>query len=231
MSKLKQKHEFKRIVGKCVNQIVSYLYFYHMNVLSSSIKGFLQETLPGSESHKKMLPPGRVLKVPENNAQHIKHSSVLLLLFDYREKLHACLIKRPAHMKHHAGQIALPGGRMEEGETAIETALRETHEEIGITPDKIQILGKLSSFYVEVSCFQIQPIVGWLNETPRTILNKDEVEKVLFLPIENFKPPYQSINIETRTGRLDVPCIKYNNEIIWGATAMILSEFYDVINS
>lgn len=134
-------------------------------------------------------------------------------------------------MKHHAGQIALPGGRVELNESAVETALRETYEEIGIEADHIEILGTLSDFYVEVSRFQIRPVVGWLPSKPVLQLNPDEVEKIIFFPIEKFAPPYDQQQLDTLTGRLEVPCIRYNNEIIWGATAMILSEFYDVLNN
>jgi 8-oxo-dGTP pyrophosphatase MutT (NUDIX family) len=134
-------------------------------------------------------------------------------------------------MKHHAGQIALPGGRMEKGETPVETALRETFEEIGVPQEKIKIIGQLTKFYVEVSRFEIQPIVGWLDERPTVNLCCDEVEKMIFFPIRNFKPPYQEIQLDTVSGKLNVPCIKFENEIIWGATAMILSEFYEVIKA
>lgn len=198
---------------------------FHPKDITSAIHG----TLPGAISHLKMLPPGRVVKAAPSDKDRIKQSSVLLLLFQEKNELIVCLIKRPSHMKHHAGQIALPGGRMEKGETATETALRETFEEIGVGKDKIQILGQLSKFYVEVSRFEIQPIVGWLAERPTVSLCSDEVEKMVFFPISKFKPPHQEIDLETITGKLKVPCIKFNGEIIWGATAMILSEFYDVL--
>lgn len=200
-----------------------------MNVLHHTILNLLQANLPGSASHKKMLPPGRVLKAAPSNKAPIKHSSVLLLLLQEENELKAYLIKRPSYMKHHAGQIALPGGRMEHGETAIETALRETFEEIGITAEKIQILGKLTNFYVEVSNFQVQPIVGWLEKEPTFKLCEQEVEKIICFPIQKLKPPYDEVELETLTGKLMVPCIKYEGEVIWGATAMILSEFYDIV--
>lgn len=132
-------------------------------------------------------------------------------------------------MKHHAGQVAFPGGRIEAGETAEQTALRETFEEIGVPAEQIEILGRLSEFYVEVSRFQIHPVVGWLSSKPEFDINPDEVEKVFCFPVLKFTPPYDFIQLETITGQLDVPCIKYNEEIIWGATAMILSEFYDLL--
>lgn len=134
-------------------------------------------------------------------------------------------------MKYHAGQIALPGGRIEDGETAKETALRETHEEIGISPDNVTILGSLSELYVAVSQFLIHPFVGWLEKKPEFRMNHDEVEKMVIFPLLKFSNIFEEEELETITGKLKVPCIKYNKEIIWGATAMILSEFYDVLNT
>lgn len=200
-----------------------------MNIGKNHIKNALKNELPGSTAHYKLLPPGRILKAAPEDGCRIKHSSVLLLLYNDDKVLKVILIKRPGHMKHHAGQIALPGGRIEANETAEETALRETFEEIGIEAENIEILGQLSEFYVEVSRFQIHPVVGWLNTKPVVNINPSEVEKVICFPVLKFAPPYNSIKLETITGQLDVPCIKYNGEIIWGATAMILSEFYEIL--
>jgi mutator protein MutT len=191
-------------------------------------KAFLQ-TLPGSVSHKKMLPLNRTLTASDEEQQIIKHSSVLLLLFIENNDLNAILIKRPEHMKHHAGQIALPGGRIEKGETPVETALRETWEEIGISPDHIEILGSLSALYVQVSRFQIHPFVGWLDKKPEFSINKNEVEKTISFPIKLLKNSFEEVELNTISGQLKVPCVQFEGEIIWGATAMILSEFCDVI--
>ena len=202
-----------------------------MSFHAENIKRALQKKLPGASSHRKMLPPNRPLTFASQNSKYLKHSSVLLLLFEENNELFACLIKRPQHMKYHAGQVALPGGRIEEGETALETALRETHEEIGISNKKITILGSLSELYVAVSQFLIHPFVGWLNEKPEFRLNHDEVEKILIFPLLRFNNIFEETELETITGTLKVPCIRYDNEIIWGATAMILSEFYDILNA
>lgn len=200
-----------------------------MIIHPDKIAAALKNELPGSQSHYKMLPPGRILKPAPEDERKVKLSSVLLLLYPDKDGLKVCLIKRPRYMKHHAGQIALPGGRIEANETAMETALRETNEEIGISSEKIKVLGKLSAFYVEVSRFQITPFVGWLEKNPAFKLCATEVEKIILFPIEAFKPPYSTTKLKTLTGFLDVPCVKYEGEIIWGATAMILSEFYDII--
>jgi 8-oxo-dGTP pyrophosphatase MutT (NUDIX family) len=196
---------------------------------AKNIRKALSQTLPGSASHRKMLPLNRELKASNEEQSRLKYSSVLLLLFVENDELNVCLIKRPEHMKHHAGQIALPGGRIEKGETALETALRETWEEIGISSDQIEILGSLSELYVQVSRFQIHPFVGWLDKKPEFTINKNEVEKAIFFPLEIFKNAFEEIELKTISGTLKVPCVQYEGEIIWGATAMILSEFYDTL--
>jgi 8-oxo-dGTP pyrophosphatase MutT (NUDIX family) len=198
-----------------------------MLINAENIKQALTQALPGAVSHRKMLPLNRELTATPEETIRIKHSSVLLLLFVENEELNACLIKRPAHMKHHAAQIALPGGRIEKGETALETALRETWEEIGITSEQIEILGSLSEIYVQVSRFQIHPFVGWLNKKPEFLINKKEVEKTISFPVKLIKTSFDEVELNTISGLLKVPCIAFEEEIIWGATAMILSEFYD----
>ena len=196
-----------------------------------NIKNALACTLPGSTAHRKMLPLNRVLTAAPSDKSRVKNSRVLLLLFVENDELMACLTKRTTQMKHHPGQIALPGGRIEAGETALETALRETWEEIGITADQIEILGTLSDFYVEVSRFQIHPFVGWLCQKPDFIINGEEVEKTILFPLKNFNKHFEEVELETLTGKVKVPCIRFEGEIIWGATAMILSEFVDVLDN
>ena len=86
-----------------------------MTINPQNIKYALAKTLPGVTSHQKMLPLNRRIDVGKNEKGKIKHSSVLLLIYPENEDIHVLLIKRPKHMKHHAGQIALPGGRIEKG--------------------------------------------------------------------------------------------------------------------
>ena len=123
-----------------------------------------------------------------------------------------------------------PGGRLEQGETALETALRETWEEIGVGPESIEILGSLSELFVDVSGFLIQPFVGWLTEKPVFAINAAEVEKTILFPLVQYKDKLEETELETVSGKLKVPCFHFEGEVIWGATAMILAEFYDVLN-
>jgi len=132
-------------------------------------------------------------------------------------------------MKNHAGQIALPGGRIETGETPIETALRETWEEIGANANKIEILGQLSTLYLHVSKFLIFPFVGYIDDFSDLKLNKNEVEKIIAFPLNLMESEITETTLQTISGWLNVPCIKFEAEIIWGATAMILTEFSDAV--
>ncbi len=187
----------------------------------------LEQTLPGEISHLKMLPANRRLNVGDEDIPGMKHSSVLLLLSEIDNELTVLLIKRPSSMKDHAGQIAMPGGKMENNESAAETALRETWEETGISPEKIEILGRLSDLYVQVSKFMIHPVVGWTENFDGLHINHHEVEKVVFFPIKLITDKIEETEIQTLTGILKVPCVKFDGEIIWGATSMILTEFVD----
>ncbi|WP_372932776.1 NUDIX hydrolase [Mariniphaga sediminis] len=200
-----------------------------MQYTSERIKRALAGNLRGLASHQRMMPPNRKLRAARDDEKRLKPSSVLLLLFSENEELIICLIKRPVTMKYHAGQVAFPGGRIEPGETAMETALRETHEEIGIKPEKIEILGALSELFVDVSGFLIRPFVGWLKEKPRFSINEAEVEKIILFPLLKYRDALEETELETVSGVLRVPCFRFEGEIIWGATAMILSEFFDAM--
>ncbi|MDD2380586.1 MAG: CoA pyrophosphatase, partial [Mariniphaga sp.] len=119
--------------------------------------------------------------------------------------------------------------KSEPGEKPLDTALRETWEEIGIHPDKIDVLGSLSEIFVEVSSFMIHPFVGWLTGKPTFTIHESEVEKIILFPLLKYKKAREFTDIETVSGKLTVPCFRFEGEMIWGATSMILSEFYDIL--
>ena len=134
-------------------------------------------------------------------------------------------------MRHHAGQISFPGGKIEEGESPEITALREAQEEIGISPLDVQLLGRLSELYVSASRYTIFPYVGWMDYKPDFSLNEAEAEKLLLLPVQQFQKRLEirQASMRTSLGVMEVPCYLFEEEIIWGATAMILTEFFDLI--
>jgi 8-oxo-dGTP pyrophosphatase MutT (NUDIX family) len=204
---------------------------------STSIKNrlheALKEKLPGEGTHRLMLPVGRAL-YPEPGETMIIQSGVLMLIFPYRGKIHTCLIRRPSTMRNHGGQIAFPGGRYEPADTdLIQTALRESFEEIGTDKDQIEIIGALSPIYIQVSNFKIYPFIGWCDKLPDFKTDKSEVDELFKIPVETIFHPttFQTKSVITARGTFEAPGFYIEPLFIWGATAMVLSEFKEVYRS
>jgi 8-oxo-dGTP pyrophosphatase MutT (NUDIX family) len=193
----------------------------------------LKLELPGQNAHRLMLPQGRDL-FPEASNENIIQSSVLVLLFPYNGKLSTCLIRRPSAMKHHGGQIAFPGGRHEPTDKDLtHTALRESFEEIGTDNSQIEIIGSLTPLYVQVSNFTINPFVGWSETLPTFKIDNREVDELFIIPVEKFlhctSNQYNVVN--TTHGSFEVRGFHIDQLFIWGATAMIISEFNEIIKN
>ena len=204
---------------------------FQLDIVSQLLHRHLKNRLPGNVSHAKMLPPGRILEIPSDQ-EHIHESAVLLLLFPYQQDTRICLIRRPATMKNHAGQIAFPGGKREKQDVdLVQTALREAEEEIGLCRESVEILGTLSTVYVQISDFLITPVVGWMPEMPEIKIDLSEVDEVIFVSLEDLTNEQNRCDreMETRTGRLFVPGYEIDGCFIWGATAMMLAELADIV--
>ncbi len=204
--------------------------------MDSALKTYLNHALlgelPGSNAHFKMLPPGRRLKQLEHELSAVKQSSVLVLLFPDKDKIYTCLTRRPSTMKYHPGQVSFPGGKVEKDDASAEmAALREAQEEVGIDPSQIEILGKLSDFYLEISRFSIQPFLAWTDNRPEFTVNTDEVEELILFPVSDFveNEIIQETELQTMTGILPIKYFPYSGQVIWGATAMILSELMEIM--
>jgi 8-oxo-dGTP pyrophosphatase MutT (NUDIX family) len=159
-------------------------------------------------------------------------SAVLILLFKEKNIYKYYLTQRSNNVGKHKGQISLPGGSQEKNESLKSTALRETEEEIGVDKDAINIIGKLTKLYVPVSGFCIYPFVGWTNNISG-IKSSDEVEKIFNVPLSdllnknNEKHKQKVLNNKLTK----VPYFNLRNNEVWGATAMILSEFKQILES
>jgi len=161
-------------------------------------------------------------------------SSVLMLLFPENGKIHTCLIRRPTTMRNHAGQLAFPGGRFEPSDkTLLQTALRESFEEIGTDNNQLEIVGALTPLYVQVSNFTINPFIGWSETIPAFQTDKREVDEIFKIPVEKFlhHATLQVQKISTVNGTFEVSGFYIDQLFIWGATAMIISEFNEIYRS
>lgn len=160
-----------------------------------------------------------------------KKSAVCLLMYEREGQVKFILIRRPSTHRHHAGQIALPGGSCDAGETYEETALRELHEEVGIAISEAHILGRLSPLYIPVSNFYIQPVLAYLDEAPRFALSQ-EVEEVIEFSLQGLlDDSILSETMVTTAGeiKLKTPYFDVQGHVLWGATAMLLSEFKQLL--
>ena len=194
----------------------------------------LKENLPGSLAHKDLMPATRkeeLLKLPE---QLPRKSAVLLLFYPVNERPVLLFIKRAIDGGVHSNQIAFPGGQYEPADSSLQqTALRESNEEVNTEPYRVTILGSLTKLYIPPSNFEVTPFVGYTLNRPDFIPN-EEVEKIMEISaIDLLKP--ESLQVRTlqyRTGKkIEVPCFYLDNEIVWGATAMIVNELIMIMRA
>lgn len=161
---------------------------------------------------------------------HARQSSVLVLVYpNEEEELELLLTLRSSHIDH-GGQISFPGGRSEEGETAEETALREAHEEVGVSPDSVTIIGRLTDLFVNHSNNDVTPVVGFMTEQPVLTLDPFEVEEAFSVELQSLLGK-KNLTVEDwnlRDHTFKVPYWDVHRVPLWGATAMMLNEFLEL---
>lgn len=202
---------------------------------SKVLSARLRQELPGVQAHFKMMRAQRI-SASEARIHHpnARESAVLLLLYLKHEKWHSILIERQHYPGVHSGQISFPGGKMEIEDPDIQaTALRETEEEIGIKAAHISLLGTLTELFIPPSNFLVQPFVGLYNQTPIFRAEQKEVASLIEFPIslllEHEIQKEESIYLKDYDMELVVPCFKIEGHTVWGATAMILQEFKELL--
>ena len=194
----------------------------------------LKLPLPGPQAHERMraIPVG--LKFPTfAHDDPPKSGSVLIVLYPDSDKIIFPLIKRPDYSGMHSGQISFPGGKAELGESDIEVALREGNEEIGIDIASVHVIGKLSNFFVIPSNFMVTPIVAYVAKRPELVADPVEVAKILHGDINSILPESAVLEKEITAAseyQMKAPHFQIENEIVWGATAMMLNEFRIVLS-
>jgi len=197
------------------------------------VKSALLLPLPGEAAQHLLAPVFRktTRELLKERPSH-RMSSVMMLLYpDSNGVTHTVFIERPISSSVHSGQIAFPGGKVEEHDLNLEqTALRETEEEIGVAGDKIQVLGTLSPLFIPASNFLVQPYIGVCESEPEFIANPDEVKSIIPFSIpELLKMDSVIKTFITPYGNLQAPCFEIYSHDLWGATAMMVSEFREMI--
>ncbi len=198
-----------------------------LNNLAQKLKNRLQQNLPGKEIQRRMLVKMNEPFNFENTEADAVQSAVLILLYEDNGDFFFTLTERTQTVEHHRGQISLPGGARELDEKLSSTAIRETQEEIGVDADDVIVIGSLSSLFVPVTGFIIKPFIGFINEDFNTFPAPDEVENVFSVSLDELLNDENELK-EKRSLRgfeVDIPYFLLSGQKVWGATAMILSEF------
>jgi 8-oxo-dGTP pyrophosphatase MutT (NUDIX family) len=195
----------------------------------------LMNPLPGRDVQLKMSSNRRIRELLDfSGMDNAVKSSVLILFYPAPSDGTATFVLtlRPEYGGVHSGQISLPGGKYKESDGDLsETALRETKEEIGIDVQKIDLLGKLSELYIPPSNFLVQPFIGAVSPAQKFFPDPEEVSKIIEIRLPDL---LNQNNIKKRHVVLSnganvfAPCYIINGDLIWGATAMILSELREI---
>lgn len=192
--------------------------------LATELPGWDAHSLMATEVHRKarVTPP-----------RHARVAGVMILLFPREDTLYFPLILRPNYEGVHSGQMALPGGKVEpEDDDIIHTALRETEEEIGVALSRTQVLGRLTDLYIPPSNIMVTPVVAYMETEPTYLPDPAEVAGTVNISLpELFDQQNQLTTQVTIVGgkAMEVPAFRLQQKIVWGATAMILSELTQLL--
>lgn len=193
--------------------------------------------LPGEAAHSLMFPPERARLMADLDWDNLqaRTAAVMLLAYPRNDKTHFVLILRNAYNGVHSSQVAFPGGKRDEGDKDYEeTALRETCEEVGISRDKVTIVRELSKIYIPPSNFIVYPFLGFCSEPPIFKPDPREVAGIIEVDLDDFLDDAILRGMMRDTSyanEIQVPGFQIGEHVIWGATAMILSEFKEVVKA
>ena len=203
--------------------------------IEAALRTRLAGTLPGVEAQLRFAPnPVRAGWVAGQFPSDARVAAALLLLYPAETGGAAVpLTVRASSLARHAGQISLPGGAADEGETLAETALREASEEIGVEPAAVRILGELTPVHVIVSGFTLHPVVGVTDVRPAFQAAPGEVDEILEVSLDDLRDASR-IRVSTRIREgvaVEYPYFDLLGHQVWGATAMVLGEFICLVNA
>jgi 8-oxo-dGTP pyrophosphatase MutT (NUDIX family) len=212
--------------------------FKNKNIMSSTfIVKLIEEInngIPGEESHAKMSPIKRPISDLLKESSKIKESAVALILYRNEREIECILIQRPEYDGNHSGQISFPGGKKDSEDIHLEfTARRETFEEIGIPPSMGQLIGQLTEVYIPISNFLVQPIIYYHEKLPKLVRDTREVAEIFSFSLSELlnEECFSTMKVKllSENNGTIVPCFLLGGKKIWGATAIILNEFRELL--
>lgn len=193
-------------------------------------------SLPGEKAHYKLAPLLRLKELEDIDVEQkdSKQAAVMAVFYpDHQGKVCFVLILRKTYQGVHSNQVAFPGGRAEKGDRDLaHTALRETEEEVGIPQEEIRVIREMTQIYIPPSNFWVNPFLGVMQSTPRLIPQEDEVEDILEVDLDDFLSDscLTTQTLSTSYAKnVEVPAFLLNGHVVWGATAMMLSEMKEVL--
>lgn len=191
----------------------------------------LRGPLPGPAAHELLAPRPRREWPQGFDPARIRQAAGLLLLFPRDGRAHVLLTVRTDRLERHGGQVSLPGGVVDLGESFEQAALREAHEEVGLDPDLVRPLRGLTPVDIPVSGFRLHPVSATASATPKLTPSDHEVARILEVPVEHLLAPGTRGELllvrEDRT--IIAPCFQVEGLDVWGATAMVLAEFLSLL--
>ncbi len=201
---------------------------------NSKINQLKSDSLGGLPSQFKLVPKLRLQFSEEKIRERNPRKAAVLALFypDNNNETIFLLTKRASYNGTHSAQISFPGGKFDNSDTSLqETALRELEEEVDVPRNEVIVIRELSETYIPPSNFLVSPFIGYVHTKPKFTPN-EEVEEIIDVKLSDLlddKNLTSEIMETSYMKEIDVPCFKLNNHIVWGATAMILSEIKDLI--
>ena len=196
--------------------------------IERALRKRLSGTLPGVDAQMRFAPvPPRTGWQAGHFPADARSAAALVLLYPRQNDVALPLTVRSRDLARHAGQISLPGGATDDGETLVDAALREASEEIGVDPVSVRVLGELTPVHVLVSGFTLHPVVGVTDQRPSFIAAPSEVEEILEVSLDDLRDASR-IRFATRVREgvaVEYPYFDLLGHQVWGATAMVLGEF------
>ncbi len=208
-----------------------------MDNFIQALKTKISKGLPGDRAHQYLVPEKRLsARNIVASKKEFRSSAIGIILFPKNNRLYTLLIQRPTYEGSHSGQVSFPGGKMDRSDLNLEhTARRECFEEVNLTLNSGELIGELSDIYIPVSNFMVKPFIFYLHHEPDFKPDEREVEHLIYLNIDTLMnddiQKNGRVQISKGVHQKNVPYFEIEQKIVWGATAMILSELKEILKT